>query len=94
MLTNLGLTVKQAQQAAWWVDDAGHRFSGHRAIAKGLLACGGWKRVVGAAISVLPLSCLAAAIYPLVVRFRYRLPGGTPACAIAPPDQQASGGVK
>ena len=88
-LADLGLTVEQVQQAAWWVDETGQRFSGYRAISKGLLACRGWKRGAGAVISVPPFSWFAAAVYPLVVRYRYRLPGGTPACAIAPPDQQA-----
>ena len=93
-LEDLGLSMEQAKHAAWWIDDSGRPFKGHRAIAKSLLACSGWKRVAGAVLSIPPASWVAAAIYPLVVRYRHRLPGGTPACANPQRDEQASTGAE
>jgi predicted DCC family thiol-disulfide oxidoreductase YuxK len=84
-LADLGLTPAQAQQAAWWVDAGRRRFRGHRAIGKSLLAGNGWLRAIGGAIMVPPLSWCAAAGYAVVVRYRYRLPGGTPACRVPGP---------
>ena len=81
-LEELGLSREQAQEAAWWVDATGKRFKGHRAITKSLLAARGWKQVVGALITIPPLSWGAAALYPVIVRYRYHLPGGTPDCRI------------
>lgn len=79
-LGSLGLTEGDAREAAWWIDEAGRRFRGHRAIAKSLRASRGWKGALGAVLEVPPLSWGTAGIYPLVVRYRHRLPGGTPAC--------------
>jgi predicted DCC family thiol-disulfide oxidoreductase YuxK len=84
-LTSVGLTTRDAQEAAWWVDEQGRRFRGHRAIAKSLRCCHGWKSILGRLLEVPPLSWLSAALYPVVVRYRYRLPGGSPACRVAPP---------
>lgn len=81
-LAELGLTVEQAREAAWWVDGTGRLFAGHRAVAMSLAACTGWERTAGLLISRPPLSPLAAVIYRLVTRYRYRLPGGTPACRV------------
>lgn len=93
-LRSLGLCVDDAKEAAWWVDDRGQLYKGHRAIAKSLLPCRGWKRVAGALLSVPPLSWCAAAVYPVVVRYRHRLPGGTPVCRAAPPDPHRSTGAE
>jgi predicted DCC family thiol-disulfide oxidoreductase YuxK len=82
-LKSLGLTIRDTQEAAWWVDDTGGLFRGHRAIAKGLHTCRGWKATLGAALDLPPLSWFSAAIYPVVVR--YRLPGGKSACSVNPP---------
>ena len=79
-LEGLGLTVQDAEASVRWVDRDGRRFSGHRAIAKSLMACEGWKRAAGIALSVPPVSWVAAAAYPVISRNRQRLPGGTPAC--------------
>ena len=62
------------------MDRDGTRFRGHRAIAKSLVAGRGWTRLAGIAVSVPPFSWAAAAAYPVVSRYRHRLPGGTPAC--------------
>jgi predicted DCC family thiol-disulfide oxidoreductase YuxK len=90
-LDTMGLTERDTQQAAWWVDETGRLFRGHRAIAKSLRASRGWKRILGAMLEAPPLSWGSAGIYPLVVRYRYRLPGGTPACRLSPTVQPAPG---
>ncbi len=79
-LAQLGLTPEAARQAAWWVDGEGRRFRGHRAVAKALLAARGWRRGVGGAILIPPVSWAAAVGYRVVVRYRHRLPGSTTAC--------------
>lgn len=87
-LAAVGLSPGQAQQAAWWVDGMGHLSKGHRAVAKSLTACRGPKKYVGIMISSPPLSWVAAVVYSLIVRYRYRLPGGTPACRVTPPGER------
>jgi predicted DCC family thiol-disulfide oxidoreductase YuxK len=81
-LDSFGLSVDDVQQAAWWVSADGTLDRGHRAVGRALQACGGWRRVAGWLTLTPPTSWLAAGIYKLVVRWRYRLPGGTPACRI------------
>ena len=87
-LAEIGLTVEQVQESAWWVDEPKMPVGGHRAIGESLRACRGWRRGSGAAIVAPPLSWIGPATYRLVARYRYRLPGGTPACRVkghAPP---------
>ena len=84
----VGLTVDDVTAAAWWVDADGTRYRGHLAVGKALEACGrGW-RPLGAALGRPGVSAVAALVYDLVARNRYRLPGGTPACRMPPPDPQ------
>jgi predicted DCC family thiol-disulfide oxidoreductase YuxK len=80
-LAGLGLTVEDARSAAWWVDGRGPA-RGHRAIGRALQAGGGWRRLAGTLVLTPPASWGAAVAYRLVVRYRYRLPGGTPACRL------------
>jgi predicted DCC family thiol-disulfide oxidoreductase YuxK len=76
-----GMALDDARQAAWWVE--GTRCErGHRAIGRALQAGGGLRRVVGWFALHPPSSMLAAGTYRLVVRWRYRLPGGTPSCEV------------
>ncbi len=79
-LAQLGLSVEEAEQAAWWVDSSGRLYRGHRAAGHVLGAAGGWKRAVGWLMLVPPTSWLAAGVYRLVVRYRSRLPGRSTAC--------------
>ena len=83
-LTGLGLSTEQVREAAWWIDGSGRPFRGHRAMARCLSAGRGWKHVLGVLMEHPPLSWAGAAVYPVVVRYRHRLPGGTPACRVAP----------
>jgi predicted DCC family thiol-disulfide oxidoreductase YuxK len=81
-LDALGLTVTDVEHAAWWVDSAGRRFRGHRAVGHALLAAGGWRAGLGRVALVPPGSWVAALVYRAVARWRHRLPGGTPACRV------------
>lgn len=80
VLSSIGLSLHDAEQAAWWLDADGRRERGHRAVGRALQAGGGRRRVAGRLILTPPASWLAAGVYRLVVRWRYRLPGGSPAC--------------
>jgi len=77
-----GLSLEDVQDAAWWVNARGLRERGHRAVGRALRAGGGLRWIIGWFVLTPPTSWLAAGIYRLVVRWRYRLPGGTPACRV------------
>jgi predicted DCC family thiol-disulfide oxidoreductase YuxK len=79
-LKRLGLTLDDVRRAAWWIDPSHGRSRGHVAIARALRAAPGWPSIAGAVLLVPPFRWLAAAAYPLIARWRHRLPGGTPAC--------------
>jgi predicted DCC family thiol-disulfide oxidoreductase YuxK len=82
VLERFGLSEKDVREAAWWVDDGDVRERGHRAVGRALVAGGGWRWAAGRLVLTPPVSWLAAGVYRLVVRWRYRLPGGTPACRV------------
>ena len=79
-LERLGLTLTDVRRAAWWVDPQSGNSRGHHAIARALQAADGWPSIVGQILLVPPFRWLAAGAYPLLARWRHRLPGGTPAC--------------
>lgn len=81
-LTRLGLTFESARSAAWWIDETGERSRGHLAIAHSLEIGDGWSAVVGRLLLALPLRWIGVAVYPLIARWRHRLPGGTPSCRV------------
>jgi predicted DCC family thiol-disulfide oxidoreductase YuxK len=81
-LADLGITEAQATEAVRWVEPDGTVRSGHEAIAASLIAAGGVWKLAGRALLAPGISSSAAAAYRLVARNRYRLPGGTPACAM------------
>ncbi|HEV2361630.1 MAG TPA: DCC1-like thiol-disulfide oxidoreductase family protein [Acidimicrobiales bacterium] len=81
-LASFGLTIQDVERAAWWVDHAGLRERGHRAAGRALWAAGGLRRLAGAFVLTPPTSWVAAGVYRAVARWRYRLPGGTPACRV------------
>lgn len=78
----LRLTKQDVTTSAWWIDAWGHRHGGHKAIGRALIAAGGWWKVPGWIMLIPPFSWLAAVGYKLVARYRYKMPGGTPACRI------------
>ena len=80
-LEHLGLTLADVEGAAWWIDPSrGVRASGAPAVARALRAADGWPSLVGRLLLVPPFRWLAAGAYPVIARWRHRLPGGTPAC--------------
>jgi predicted DCC family thiol-disulfide oxidoreductase YuxK len=81
-LADLGLTERQVQTAAWWIDVDGTPHRGARAIARALIAMKGRWSLVGRALLVPPVNWLADLGYALVARNRYRLPGATDACRV------------
>lgn len=82
-LDALGLDPVRAAEAVWFVR-GGIRASGHAAIAQLLRAQPGFgARLLGSLLITPPFSLAARLGYRLVARFRHRLPGGTPACAMA-----------
>ena len=83
-LAALGVTAERAQAEVVWVDRDGAVSGGASAVARGLRAAGLPWALLGAVLSVPPLSWLAPPVYRLVAANRYRLPGGTPACRLPP----------
>jgi predicted DCC family thiol-disulfide oxidoreductase YuxK len=87
-----GLTQEQVTTSVQWLrprTSARPIPSGAAAIARLLLRSRWPFRPVGALMLVPPISWLAAGTYRLVANNRYRLPGGTPACAMPKPQATA-----
>ena len=84
-LNALGLSRDDVTRYAW-VLAGGRRYAGHLAFSALLrmqpripLRFAGWL------LATPPISWAAAVGYSLIARFRHRLPGGTPACALPRP---------
>ncbi len=84
-LDDLGLSRDDVTHFAWYLAD-GTRLRGHAAVAAVLrLQPGfGW-RFLGHLAVTPPFSWGARLAYAFIARFRHRLPGGTPACALPKP---------
>lgn len=81
-LERLGLTEEQCSGAMQWVDEAGVAHGAEWAVVAALRHRGGAWGVIGRVVA-LPIAIhVAGLVYRLVARFRYRLPGGTPACKL------------
>lgn len=81
----LGFDEHDVTHYAWVVTPA-HQFGGHLALSALLRAQRGpWWRFAGWLLASPPYSWIAALGYRLVARYRHRLPGGTPACALPSP---------
>lgn len=79
-LPDFGLTEEEARSRVWFVT-GGRRYGGAGAVAALLRGQPhAALRMLGWLATVPPWSWLADAGYHLVARYRYRLPGGTPAC--------------
>lgn len=83
-LAELGITEERAAEAVQWVEIDGTVRSGHEAIAAVLSSAGRIWKIIGRVLQLPGISWIAAKAYRLVARNRYRLPGSTPACALAP----------
>jgi predicted DCC family thiol-disulfide oxidoreductase YuxK len=81
-LSAYGLSLADAQAKVWLVH-AGRRYGGAAAVAALLRHQPSARlRLLGWLASVWPWSVAADVAYRLVARYRYRLPGGTPACRV------------
>jgi predicted DCC family thiol-disulfide oxidoreductase YuxK len=81
-LAELGVTEEQATEAVQLVEIDGTIRSGHEAVAVVLNTSGRLWKLVGHILLLPGISWLAARIYAVVAANRYRLPGGTAACAV------------
>ncbi|NUU19922.1 MAG: DUF393 domain-containing protein [Streptomycetaceae bacterium] len=86
-LGELGVTEERASEEVLLVTPTGEVYGGAEAFAKLLAYQRGVWSVPGAVMQIPPLSLLADQAYRLIADNRYKLPGGTPACAL-PPDQR------
>jgi predicted DCC family thiol-disulfide oxidoreductase YuxK len=86
-LAELGITEQQAADAVQWVQIDGTIRTGHEAIAAVLNTAGGIWKIIGRTTLLPGITWVAAKLYRLVADNRYRLPGGTPACAVSDEDE-------
>ncbi|MCI0686056.1 MAG: DUF393 domain-containing protein [Sporichthyaceae bacterium] len=86
-LDALGATRERAEYEVLWVATDGRVYGGADAVAMLLRDCGGPYVLLGVLIRLPLLRSVARWLYRLVADNRYRLPGGTPACAL-PADQR------
>jgi predicted DCC family thiol-disulfide oxidoreductase YuxK len=84
-LDAVGLTPDQVTTSVWWLVDDRPVEHSSRAIGRALRHRGIPWSWAGAVLLVPLVRPLADAVYRLVARYRYKLPGGTPACAIRRP---------
>ena len=81
-VSDFGLTEAQTAARVYFVA-GGETFGGHLAFAQMLWAQRNLAlKAIGWLMTVPPFCWLASVGYALVARFRHRLPGGTPACAL------------
>ncbi len=83
-LAPLGVTAQSAAEALQWIGVDGEIRSGHEAVAAVLGTAGPAWRLAGRALLLPGFAWIAARSYRLIADNRYRLPGGTPACARPP----------
>lgn len=81
-LADFGLTKEQASAKVQMVVD-GQVYSGHKAFAIILrIQKQWWFKLLGAILVIPPFSWGARIGYYFVAKYRHKLPGGTPACAL------------
>ena len=81
-LEKYGLSEDDVTTAAYWVDASGASHRGERGIALALQQAGQPWKLAGKIIAIPPFSWLAAPIYRLIARYRYKMPGSTDACRL------------
>jgi len=81
-LAELGLTAAEAAARVQLVAADGSISAGGAAVAAVLAEAGGPWRVVAGLLRAPGVRALTEVVYRLVARYRYRLPGGTPACRL------------
>lgn len=84
-LETLPVTEAACRQAVQWVAADGTVASAHDAFIAALLHAGGRWALLGRLVGLPGVRSVAAVVYRLVARYRYRMPGGTPACRLPKP---------
>ncbi len=77
-----GLTQHEISTAAYFIDANGRVSRGTVGMGRALLAARAPWKFFGWPFVVPPFSWLAQACYPLLARYRHKLPGGTASCKI------------
>jgi hypothetical protein len=80
-LKAFGVSLEQCQQAVQYVVN-GEIFSGHLAIAQGLIDSKTAWSIAGYILRWPVVTSVAFVVYQWVSANRHRLPGGTPACSL------------
>jgi predicted DCC family thiol-disulfide oxidoreductase YuxK len=80
-LADYGLTEIDCSTAPYWVQD-GVNHRGADAFVHGLQVCKTPLPLMGKLLGLPPLIWLARAFYPVLAKYRHRLPGATDACRI------------
>jgi predicted DCC family thiol-disulfide oxidoreductase YuxK len=83
-LAAIGTTPERARREVLWLGTDHTLYGGAQAFAEWLKFRGGPYGVAGRAMTLPGVRQLAAAVYRLVAKYRYRMPGGSPACALPP----------
>ena len=81
-LDTLPVTETQCRAAVQWVAVDGTVASAHEAVIASLRHAGGIWAVPGRILALPGVRSLAGVVYRIVARYRYRMPGGTPACRL------------
>ena len=87
-LDEYGLTASEASERVWLVTPGrgnrlGKQYGGHLAVSALLRHQPQFGvRLLGWIMRTPPFSLFAAAGYAVIARYRHKLPGGTPACAV------------
>lgn len=85
-LDAVGLTREECERSVQWVDGAGVAHPAEWAIVALLRHVGGACGIIGRFMALPGVVHVAGWGYRLVARYRYRLPGSTPACKIGAPE--------
>ena len=89
-LAELGLSQKEAQDAAWWIDGNGKRLRGHEAVARALRACRPPWHTLGTILAWPGSRWVTGRLYEFVSSNRRHLPGTTPALQMKEEDAMAA----
>lgn len=84
-LDALGLTSAQTSTSVWFRTDDGTLYAGADACAQAMKAVPMPWRIAGHVLALPGVIHAARVVYPIIAKYRHRLPGGTPACELKPP---------
>lgn len=88
-LERLGTSQARTRHEVVWVAPDGHTWGGAQAVARLLIDAGSGWALLGHALRLPPQRWVAWLTYRLVARYRHRLPGGTPRCALVTSSESA-----